>query len=515
MLTGRVFSGFVFAFVAGAVVGVGQNPARVPIRNWQAPPFLSPAAPIRSEGHEIAGSPAGLTAREDALASSPGFVLPFVGLSPCRIVDTRGNGFTGQFGPPALAAATPRSFSLTDQCGIPFGAAAVSLNVTVTNTQGPGFLVLYPQGSPRPVVSTLNYVAGQTVANAAVVALGPLDGLSVVAGVSGTDLIIDTNGYYGSTSESASNLFMGFGAGNATMAGGGNVGVGNSVLAGNTFGGGNTGVGDGALQDNTDGNSNVAVGVQALQSNTHGTSNSAVGSGAMEYNTTGGANTALGSAALFGNRTGAQNTAIGFGALTANPSNANNNTAVGNSALSQTTGGDNIAVGSFAGQQLTTGDHNIDIGNVGVAAEAATIRIGVAGTQTATYIAGIADAGVVGNPVYVASDGQLGLGPISSIRFKEDVHDIAEESNELLALRPVGFRYKLEIDPAGLVQYGLVAEEVAKIYPDLVVCDAQGRPLTVRYPLLVPMLLNEVQKDRKEILDLKARLDRLEATALR
>jgi len=438
-----------------------------------------------------------------------------VGLTPCRIIDTRGNGFTGQFGPPSLAAASPRSFSLTDQCGIPFGAAAVSLNVTVTNAQGPGFLVLYPQGSPRPVVSTLNYVAGQTVANAAVVPLGALDGLSVVAGVSGTDLIIDTNGYYGSTSESSSNLFLGFGAGNTTMTGGGNIGIGNSVLSDNSFGGGNTGVGNGALQYNTDGNYNAAVGAQALQANTHGTSNTAVGAGAMEYNTTGGANTALGSAALFGNRTGAQNTAIGFGALTANPFDGNNNTAVGNSALSQSTGSGNIAIGAFAGQQLTTGNGNIDIGHLGMAGEALTIRIGTDGTQTATYIAGIANTGVVGNPVYVGSDGQLGLGPISSIRFKEDVHDIADESEGLLALRPVGFRYKPEIDPSGLAQYGLVAEEVAKIYPDLVLCDAQGRPLTVRYPLLVPLLLNEVQKDRKEILDLKARLERLESAAPR
>ncbi|HMF07946.1 MAG TPA: tail fiber domain-containing protein [Thermoanaerobaculia bacterium] len=512
MLTGRVLGCFVLSLAAGAAVVLGQSPTREPIRNWPAPPSWSPSG---TDGRGTSGQQAGPSARSAALAATPGFALPFVGLTPCRIIDTRGNGFTGQFGPPALSAASPRSFSLTDQCGIPFGAAAVSLNVTVTNTQGPGFIVLYPEGSPRPVVSTLNYVAGQTVANAAVVPLGPLDGLSVVAGVSGTDLIIDTNGYYGSTSESASNLFMGFGAGNTTMAGLGNTGIGTSVLAGNNFGDGNTGVGNGALEFNADGDGNTAVGSQALQANTHGASNTAIGGAAMTYNTIGGANTALGAGALFGNRTGSQNTAIGYGAIAANPVDANNNTAVGNSALSQTTGGDNIAVGSFAGQQLTTGDHNIDIGNVGVAAEAATIRIGVQGTQTATYIAGIANAGVVGDPVYVASDGQLGLGPISSIRFKEDVHDIADASSGLLGLRPVSFRYKLEIDPSGLVQYGLLAEEVAKIYPDLVLCDAQGRPLTVRYPLLVPMLLNEVQKDRKEILDLKARLERLEAAALR
>src|SRR5215831_7085262 len=257
MLTGRVLSCFVTSLVLGAAVAVGQSPGREPIRDWPAPSFWSPSG---TEGRGISGPQARPAAHPAALASNPAFVLPFVGLTPCRLVDTRGNGFTGQFGPPSLAAASPRSFSLTDQCGIPFGAAAVSLNVTVTNTQGPGFLTLYPQGSPRPVVSTLNFIAGQTVANAAVVALGPLDGLSVVAGVSGTDLIIDTNGYYGSTSESASNLFMGFGAGNATMAGGSNTGVGASVLAGNNFGDANTGVGYGALEFNTDGDANTAVG---------------------------------------------------------------------------------------------------------------------------------------------------------------------------------------------------------------------------------------------------------------
>jgi hypothetical protein len=122
--------------------------------------------------------------------------LTFVGIAPCRIVDTRGNGFVGAYGPPALTAGVPRSFTLTGQCGIPGDAGAVSLNVTVTNTLGPGHIVIFPQGGAQPTVSTLNYVAGQTVANAAIVPLGA-GGITVVAGVSGTDLIIDTNGYYG------------------------------------------------------------------------------------------------------------------------------------------------------------------------------------------------------------------------------------------------------------------------------------------------------------------------------
>ena len=126
--------------------------------------------------------------------------LPFFGITPCRLVDTRGNGFTGAYGPPALAGGAPRSFVLTGRCGIPSSAQAVSLNVTVTNTQGPGFILIHPQGSPQPTVSTLNYVAGQTIANAAVVPLGSGGGITVVAGVSGADLILDTNGYYAPSS---------------------------------------------------------------------------------------------------------------------------------------------------------------------------------------------------------------------------------------------------------------------------------------------------------------------------
>jgi hypothetical protein len=131
----------------------------------------------------------------EAQAQLPTPPLPFVAVAPCRVVDTRGNGFGGAFGPPALAAGILRDFPLAGQCGIPADAKAVSLNVTATNTLGPGFLLLAPTGSPLPLVSTLNYLAGETVANAALAPLGP-GGLTVVAGVSGADLILDVNGYF-------------------------------------------------------------------------------------------------------------------------------------------------------------------------------------------------------------------------------------------------------------------------------------------------------------------------------
>jgi hypothetical protein len=170
------------------------------IPNWPAPATWSPS---RSAGT--------LTTQD---VTNP---LPFVGLAPCRILDTRGNGFSGAYGPPSLAAGVHRDFTLSGQCGIPSGSGAVSLNVTVTNTKGAGFIKIYPQGGSAPVVSTLNYIAGQTIANAAVVPLGSGGGVSVVAGVSGTDLIVDTNGYYASSASNPGNTFMVINSGGTTV----------------------------------------------------------------------------------------------------------------------------------------------------------------------------------------------------------------------------------------------------------------------------------------------------------
>lgn len=157
-----------------------------PIENWSVPPAWS-AEQLQAESENE-------PTRKLAAPTAP---LPFVGITPCRIADTRGSGFAGAYGPPPLAAGAPRNFPLAGQCGIPASAEAVSLNVTVTNTLGPGFILIHPQGGAQPVVSTLNYIAGNTLANAAVVPLGAGGGITVVAGVSGADLILDTNGYYG------------------------------------------------------------------------------------------------------------------------------------------------------------------------------------------------------------------------------------------------------------------------------------------------------------------------------
>ena len=478
------------------------------IANWPAPPYWSPPAqPVSVQDRE------GGIKREalESLSTSPS---PFIGVNPCRIVDTRTTtmpNFPAGYGPPALTGGSPRSFALVGQCGIPAAAVAVSLNVTVTNTGGPGFILIYPQGGAQPTVSTLNYVAGQTVANAAVVPLGTGGGVTVIAGVSGADLILDTNGYYGPAGVGTHNTFLGLNAGNFTMTGDNNTGLGHNALFSNTTGFNNTATGHNALVTNDTGSHNTASGTGALLSNAGGMQNTATGSGALNLNVA-----------------GIQNTAAGAGALSTNVS-GNDNTADGAGALQNATGSFNIGIGAGAGINLTTGSGDVCIANTGVAGESGTIRIGTA--QTATFVAGITGTGVTGVPVLVSASGQLGVASSSRL-VKEEIREIAAESDGLMKLRPVAFRYKPQIDPTGLTQYGLIAEEVANVYPDLVAYDRDGRPETVRYHLVNALLLNEVQKQHRtadaheetieqqkgtidrqqaEIEELKARLSRLEA----
>jgi hypothetical protein len=199
---------------------------------------------------------------------------------------------------------------------------------------------------------------------------------------------------------------------------------------------------------------------------------------------------------LAANTTGTLDTAAGVNALS-NNTTGQSNTAVGvNVMFNSTTGSNNIAVGYRAGFNLTVGSNDIDVSNPGVAAESNTIRIGTQGAQKATFIAGINNTGVTGADVLISSTGQLGVGPPSSARFKRDIHDMEEASSSLMRLRPVTFVYKN--DPANTRQYGLVAEEVAKVYPELVVYGPDRKILTVRYSMLSAMLLNELQKQSRE-----------------
>jgi len=292
----------------------------------------------------------------------------------------------------------------------------------------------------------------------------------------------------------------------------------------------NTATGAAALLSNTTGIDNTANGVFALFSNTTGNANTAIGAGGLFSNIAGSFNTAIGLSALYSNIGGFNNTAIGLGALAANTGGGNNtatgyqalrsnttgdgNTAIGRNALSLATGNGNTALGANAGNALTTGDNNIDIGAdvIGVAGEADTIRIGNPNITT-TYIRGISGATATGGAaVFVAANGQLGT-MTSSARFKDDVKPMNNASEALFLLKPVSFRYKKAIDPRGIQQFGLIAEDVEKLNPDLVARDAEGKAYTVRYEAVNAMLLNEFLKEHKTVQEQGAIISKLRSTA--
>lgn len=241
---------------------------------------------------------------------------------------------------------------------------------------------------------------------------------------------------------------------------------------------------------------NTVFGVNVLPGGS-GTFNSAFGENILEDNTSGCHNTIAGYQAMMINTTGSYNTADGLQTLQ-NNTTGDNNTAVGYNALdTNSTGSTNIALGQLAGSALTTGSNNIDIGNNGTAGESGIIRIGTGGTQTGAFIAGISsDKLSAGTPVVVTGAGRLGV-LSSSARYKRDIRDMGAASDKLMKLRPVTFRYKA--DPTGAQQYGLIAEEVAKVYPELVIRGDDGKPETVAYHLLPAMLLNEAQKQAHEL----------------
>jgi hypothetical protein len=306
-----------------------------------------------------------------------------------------------------------------------------------------------------------------------------------------------------------------------------NTAIGNNALYNNSTGFHNTANGFGALFSNTTGANNTASGLNALASNTTGGSNTANGFAALANNTTGDSNTANGFQALIGNTTGDSNTANGFDALFFNKTGFKNtangvialwnnttgffNTASGFAALANNTTGDsNIALGFEAGSDLTTGDNNIDIGNKGVAGESNTIRIGTVPARgivlTRTFIAGITSVAITGSAVHINSSGQLGVPP-SSHRFKDEIKPMDKASEAILALKPVTFHYKKELDPEGIPQFGLVAEDVEKVSPTLITRDADGKPYTVRYEAINAMLLNEFLKEHRKVERLEAALE--------
>jgi hypothetical protein len=346
-----------------------------------------------------------------------------------------------------------------------------------------------------PQLTTPNSFTGNQTVTGNVAATGTVSGATIsgttISGttVSGTTVSAGsfflsgnpTNAFaYESGTGYGDNVFLGY-AGEST-----------NKISGET-GDNNTAVGFQALNVNGTGSSggfaadgNTAIGATALFRNTLGNENTGTGYDALYSNTTGNYNTANGYVALFNNTTGSNNTAVGYGSLY--------------SPGSTTTGNSNTAIGYQAGNAYTGNEsNNIDIGNSGSAGESGIIHIGTPGTQTAIYIAGIyGQTSASGLEVLVNSSGQLG-NVTSSQRFKDDIVDMGDESDLLMKLRPVSFYYKPELDPTHTRQYGLVAEEVAQVAPQLVVFEKDGTPQTVRYHFVNAMLLNEVQKQRKLI----------------
>ncbi len=583
------------------------------VMNWAAPLYWSNGQP------QVSAEADGARVRPKATPALTTSPLPFIAITPCRLVDTRNASYPPGYGPPQLSAGVPRSFVLAGQCGIGTEAQAVSLNITVVSPAGVGYVLLYPQGGSQPNVSTLNFTAGQTLANAAIVPLGAGGGITVAAALSNTELLIDTNGYYAAAGAGPENTFLGLGAGNFTMTGGDNSAFGNSALLSNTSGSFNTAMGASALGSNTigegntasgafalytnsSGNGNTAVGGLALAANIDGSFNSASGFHALFSNTSGGSNTATGYEALFSNTTGVDNTATGAGALVDNTGGFENtglgfntlnsnsigyyntasgsgalqsntsgnfntatgayalyrsttaddntatgfealnfndtgmyNTAVGYQALHEnttgefnvafgsqalydnTTGSSNIALGTGAGNSHLSGDNNIYIGNIGnlFPNESNAVRIGTVGLQQRVYIPGILGVTGTGVAMQIFADGQLGT-VSSSARYKDEIRDMADASSAMMKLRPVTYRFKGQTD--GSRQFGLVAEEVEDVLPELVVRNAAGEVEAVSYHEMPAMLLNELQKQQRTIEsqgalieELRARLAAIEA----
>jgi Chaperone of endosialidase len=340
-------------------------------------------------------------------------------------------------------------------------------------------------------------------------------------------------GTLNSTTSGSYNSALGEFALGENITGSYNTAIGQSTLALNSVGSFDTALGSGALSFNT-GSYNTASGYDSLYANATGYQNTAAGAESLALNTTGYSDTAVGFQSLFNNSTGHQNGAMGFQALFSNTTGSNNiatganslranttgesnvglgvatlqntttgqnNLAVGANALNQNVGGsNNTAIGANAGLHVT-GKNNIDIGNEGMAGESGAIRIGTPSSHTTAFIAGIYTVESPNSlPVYINSAGLLGT-KVSSERFKIAIAPMGLVSEKLAQLRPVTFH--LKTDPAGSLQYGLIAEEVAKVYPDLVVRDPAGRIDGVRYDELAPMLLNEMQRQAAEIVELK------------
>jgi hypothetical protein len=298
-----------------------------------------------------------------------------------------------------------------------------------------------------------------------------------------------------------------------------NTATGYNALYLNTIGSGNTATGYNALYSNTTGSQNTAIGIFALTDNTTGSDNTASGTGALEFNTTGNNNTATGKWALFDNTIGSGNTATGELALVSNTTGSDNAGIGGRSLLHNTTGKNNTASGAQALMNNTSGSFNVAVGSASggdVTSADNVICIGAnvrgANLSNSCFIGNIREVTTINGdaiPVLIDSAGQLGTAS-SSRRFKKEIKPMDQTSEAILALKPVTFHYKS--DTKGTPQFGLIAEQVAEVNPDLVVRDENGEIYTVRYEEVNAMLLNEFLKEHKKVEEQQATIAELKST---
>jgi hypothetical protein len=364
---------------------------------------------------------------------------------------------TGTQGATAIAATTVTGKALTN-------FSSTTGTITASDTILSAIDKLYGNDALKAPLASPTFAGGITLSSGVI---------NIPATSSATNGVIQMAGTPIFSAPGTKNVFLGNGAGNFTLSGTGQ---------------------------------NAGVGYQAMQSVTTGFQNTATGYQALSANTTGQRNTALGAQAALFTTTGLDNTAIGEFAL-ANNTDGSDSTALGSGALPNVVGTNNIGIGFGAGQFLNAGSNNIYIGTPGGnQTESNTIRIGTTsggGAHTAAFIAGI--SGVTssgGAAVFINSNGQLGT-TTSSRRFKTDIKPMDDASDVLLSLKPVTFRYKPEIDAKGIPQFGLIAEEVAEVCPDLVLRNEKGEIQTVRYEQVNAMLLNEFLKQHRRIAELE------------
>jgi hypothetical protein len=466
-----------------------------------------------------------------------GFLLSLLafacfGLAPRSLATDTGSVLPNGNTADGLSVLTSPSLTGMDNSG--FGAQALDFNTSGSNNTGIGFRALLGNTSGHDNTATGFEALIHNTTGVSNTAVGSSALFNNTTGSSNTATGINAL-FHNSTVNGVpghDNTATGVAALFNNTTGANNTAMGSNALFTNTTGFSDTATGFEALFSNTIGADNTANGFEALYFNTTGSNNTATGFSALLHNTASG-NTATGANALFSNTGGADNTAVGFDALQSNVSGDDStavghgalnhntadhntatgfealftnttgtaNTAVGYIALQNSTGSNNIALGSNAGSGVTTGSNNIDIGNAG-AAEAGTIRIGTVGTQTKVFVAGLVGAGtstITGTPVVVSSNGRLGIMATSSARFKDEIKPMDKASETILALKPVTFRYKPEIDPERALQFGLVAEEVEKVNAALITRDHEGKPYTVRYEAVNAMLLNEFLKEHRKV----------------